>query len=475
MADLHYMPAAEALARFKRRALSPVELMAAVIARAEAVEPVINAFAARYFDEAMARAKKAEAKYAKTDGRPRSLEGLPLAVKDDTAIAGKPGTAGSLVPANQVTGPTNPSVGRLIRAGAIVHARTTCPEFVWPWVCYSKRYGVTRNPWNPAFTSGSSSGGSGAALAAGTTPLATGSDSAGSIRHPAALCGVVGFKPPFGRNPNVAAYNNDAYFHIGPMARTVADCALMQNAMAGPHPLDHNTVRPKLRIPGEPKGIAGLRIAYSIDLGCYEVHADVRRETAAAVAALAEAGAAVSEVAVDWAGEAVEASHAWGAHIYADDFTAAVRDHAELVCDYTPHFARYNEGVTAADFHRAMTVAGRVWWEHLGPLFRSYDAFVCPTVATHEVAADMKPWDDSLRVNGKPVGASDWAMTSLFNMFGRCPVLAVPSGMTTGGLPTSVQIAGRPYDDVTVFRVARALEARRPLTGRPAIASVRHG
>ena len=473
MTELHYMPAAEALAHFKRRALSPVELMAAVIARAEAVEPVINAFAARYFDEAMARARKAEAKYAK--GRPRSLEGLALAVKDDTAIAGKPGTAGSLVPANRVTGPTNPSIGRLIRAGAIVHARTTCPEFVWPWVCYSKRYGVTRNPWNPAFTSGSSSGGSGAALAAGTTPLATGSDSAGSIRHPAALCGVVGYKPPFGRNPNVAAYNNDAYFHIGPMARTVADCALMQNVMAGPHPLDHNTVRPKLRIPGEPKGIAGLRIAYSIDLGCYEVHADVRRETEAAVAALADAGAAVSEVAIDWAGEAVEASHAWGAHIYADDFTAAVRDHADLVCDYTPYFARYNEAVTAADFHRAMTVAGRVWWEHLGPLFRKFDAFVCPTVATHEVAADMKPWDDSLRINGKPVGASDWPMTALFNMFGRCPVLAVPSGMTTGGLPTSVQIAGRPYDDVTVFRVAGALEARRPLAGRPAIAPVRHG
>ena len=204
MTELAYLSAAEALAAFRAGTLSPVELMAAVIARAEAVEPTVNAFAATYFDEAMARARKAEAKYAKPGGRTRALEGLALAVKDDTAIAGKPGTAGSLVPTNRVEGPTNPSIERLIRAGAIVHARSTCPEFVWPWVCYSKAHGVTRNPWNPAYTSGASSGGSGAALAAGATTLATGSDSAGSIRHPAAMCGVVGYKPPFGRNPNSA-------------------------------------------------------------------------------------------------------------------------------------------------------------------------------------------------------------------------------------------------------------------------------
>ena len=467
MTDLAYLSAAEALALFKRRALSPVELMAAVIARAEAVEPTINAFAARYFDEAMARARKAEAKYARPGGRTRALEGLALAVKDDTAIAGKPGRAGSLLPANRVEGPTNPSIARLIRAGAIVHARSTCPEFVWPWVCTSKACGVTRNPWNPALTSGASSGGSGAALAAGTTTLASGSDSAGSIRHPAAMCGVVGYKPPYGRNPNGAPTNHDAYFQIGPMTRTVGDCALMQNVMAGPHALDHATVRPRLRIPAELKGIAGLRIAYSIDLGVFEVAHDVRRETLAALAALAEAGAGTVEVDTSWAGEAIAASHAWGGHIYADDFSAAVRDHPDLVCDYTPYFAAQNEAITAADFHRAMTLAGRVWWAHLGPLFQKFDAFVCPTVSTTEVAADMKPWDDSLRVNGKPVGAGDWVMTSLFNMFSRCPALAVPSGVADSGMPTGIQIVGRPYDDVTVFRMARALEQRRPWMDTP--------
>lgn len=462
MTDLAYMSATEAIARFKARTLSPVELMEAVIARAEVVEPTINAFAARYYDEALAKARKAEAKYAKPGGRVRALEGLPLAVKDDTAIKGKLGTAGSLVPANHVGGHTNPSVERLLRAGAIVHARTTCPEFVWHWACYSKAYGVTRNPWNPAFTCGASSGGSGAALAAGSATLATGSDSGGSIRHPAALCGVVGYKPPFGRNPNSPAYNNDAYFHIGPMTRTVDDAVLMQNVMAGPHPLDHNTVRPKLKIPRDLKGIEGLRIAWSMDLGCFEVAENIQRETRRALDVLAAAGAEVVEVDASWAAEAVDAAHAWGGHIYADDFVNAVRDHPDAVTDYTPYFARANEKLTAAQFHRSMTVAGRVWWDHFGPLFKRHDAFICPTVSTVEVAADIKPWDETLRVNGKPVGASDWAMTGLFNMYGRCPALAVPSGLTPGGSPTGIQIVARPYDDVTAFRVAKALEQRQP-------------
>jgi Asp-tRNA(Asn)/Glu-tRNA(Gln) amidotransferase A subunit family amidase len=468
MTDLAYMPATEAIAQFKARTLSPVELMAAVIARAEAVEPTINAFAARYYDEAMAKARKAEAKYAKPGGRVRALEGLPLAVKDDTAILGKLGTAGSLVPANHVGGHTNPSAERLIRAGAIVHARSTCPEFVWAWVCYSKAYGVTRNPWNPDYTCGASSGGSGAALAAGSATLATGSDSGGSIRHPAALCGVVGYKPPYGRNPNSPAYNNDAYFHIGPMTRNVDDCVLMQNVMAGPHPLDHNTVRPKMKIPRDLKDIKGMRIAWSMDLGYFEVAENIQRETRRTLEILANAGAEVVEVDAGWAAEAVEAAHAWGGHIYADDFVNAVRDHPDAVTDYTPYFAEANDKLTAAQFHRSMTVAGRVWWDHFGPLFKQFDAFLCPTVSTVEVAADMKPWDDSLRVNGKPVGASDWAMTGLFNMYGRCPVLAVPSGSTPGGSPTGIQIVARPYDDVTAFRIARALEQRQPWMDDPA-------
>ncbi len=143
--------------------------------------------------------------------------------------------------------------------GAIVHARTTAPEFSCAGFTHSRIWGVTRNPWNPDFAVGGSSGGSGAALASGTATLASGSDIGGSIRIPAAYNGVVGFKPPYGRVPQEAPFNLDVYCHCGPMARTVADCALFENALAGPHPHDHASLRPKLELPARPEPAAGLR------------------------------------------------------------------------------------------------------------------------------------------------------------------------------------------------------------------------
>ncbi|MBT6202486.1 MAG: amidase, partial [Rhodospirillaceae bacterium] len=188
--DLCYLSATRALDLFRARELSPVDLLLEQIKRAEAVEPVVNALAYTFFDEALDAARKAEARYMKTDGRLRKLEGLTLAVKEDTAVKGRPRTFGSLIFKNNIADHTNPSVERLMRSGAIVHALTTCPEFVWPWTCTSNLHGVTRNPWNTEITSGASSGGAAAASASGTTTLATGSDSAGSIRMPAAMCGI---------------------------------------------------------------------------------------------------------------------------------------------------------------------------------------------------------------------------------------------------------------------------------------------
>jgi Asp-tRNA(Asn)/Glu-tRNA(Gln) amidotransferase A subunit family amidase len=452
-----YLPATEALDLFRSGKLSPVELMHAVIEQAEATEPAVNAFADCYFEEAIWQAKKAEIKYHNTKNNPGSLEGLPVAVKDDTAIQGHRTTVGSLLLKDNVSDYTNPSIERLLQAGAIIHARTTCPEFCWPWVCDSRMYGVTRNPWNLDYTCGGSSGGSAAALAAGSTILATGTDSAGSIRQPAAMCGVVGYKPPYGRNPSSPLESFDAYNHVGPMTRTVGDCALMQNVMSGPHPLDHTSVEPKLRIPKRHDPVAGLKIAYTIDFGCYEVADDVRRETLSSLAALRSAGAETVEVETGWAAAAIESAGHYGDHIYADNFTRAVEEHPEQVCDYTAYFAQQNNKITAADFHASLTIAGETWWHHLGPLFNEFDALVCPTVATQEVPAAMRPWEE-LIVNGKSIGASDWVMTILFNMFSRCPVLAIPSGMTDGGMPAGIQIVGRPLDDSTVFQIASELE-----------------
>ena len=358
--EVHYLSASEAMRLFKSRKLSPVELMQAVIARAAAIELAINAFADSYFDEALTEARKAEAKFMKTDGQVRALEGLPLAVKDDTAIEGRVSTVGSLWLKDHVDDHTNPSIERLIRAGAIVHARTTCPEFCWPWTCDTRIHGITRNPWNLALTCGASSGGSGAALAVGSTTLASGTDSLGSIRHPAAMCGVVGYKPPYGRNPDSPGSNFDFYNHVGPMARTVADCIAMQNVMSGPHPLDHATIHPGLRIPAELENIAGMKIAYSVDLGCFPVVSDVRRELIETMNGLKAAGAQIEELSIDWAEQAIAVAANFGDHLYADQFTQAVRDHPDEVCDYSIHFARLCEEVSAADFRAVLDIAGRV-------------------------------------------------------------------------------------------------------------------
>ncbi len=186
-------------------------------------------------------------------------------MKDESSIAGYPTTNASEILRDFVPETTSPTNERLLEAGMIVHARTATPEFSCAAFTHSRMWGVTRNPWNTAFTPGGSSGGSGAAFAAGSTTIATGSDIGGSIRIPASCCGVVGFKPPYGRNPDDPPFSLDFYNHTGPMARSVEDIVLMQNVMAGPHPRDIATVRPKLTLPSSYPGLKDARIAYSID------------------------------------------------------------------------------------------------------------------------------------------------------------------------------------------------------------------
>ena len=230
--DLCYLSATDAVELFRRREMAPRELMEAVIARAEEVEPTINAFTDTFFKEALTAADAAADAYANGTNRP--LEGLALAVKDEPHIEGQRITEGSLLFADQVATDTDPIAQRVIDAGAIVHARTATPEFSMAAVTWSHLHGVTRNPWNPDLTCGGSSGGSGASLAAGTSTLATGSDIAGSIRIPSSLNGLIGFKPPWGRVPEYWPWNRETYAASGPLARTVNDSALFENAISGP-------------------------------------------------------------------------------------------------------------------------------------------------------------------------------------------------------------------------------------------------
>ncbi len=456
MTDPCYLSATETLELFRTRELSPVELLDSQISRASEMEPTVNALAYTHFDQAMDAARKAERRYGRTDGRPRKLEGLTLVVKEDTAIRGFLQTYGSMIHRRNIADHTNPSVERLIRAGAIVHAQATCPEFVWPWTCTSKLHGVTRNPWNPDVTCGASSGGSAAAVASGTTSLATGSDSAGSIRMPAAMCGIVGYKPPYGRNPASPDVALDPFFTVGPMTRTTDDAALMQNIMSGYHRHDQASLTQRTRIPLGLQDVSGMKIAWSYDLDIYAVSEVVRRNMDTVMALLESLGVELEWIPTHWAAAVKSSYGAWGGLIYADEFRDAVTQAPDQVSVYTKTFADENDAYTPRMLHECMKIIGAAWRD-FGSVLSKFDAFICPTVGTNEIPAEWPDWVDPLPVGGKSFDIHDIVMTPIFNAFGRCPALAVPSGFATNGVPTGIQIVGNPCDDKAVFRVAQTL------------------
>jgi len=460
MDDLHYLSAVDALRMFRSRELSPVELMQAVLDRADEVEPTINAFAETFHERAIEQARAAEATYAGS-GAPRPLEGIPVAVKEEAPIAGQRNTLGSLPLRDVVADQTAAFAQRILDAGGIVHARSTTPEFSCAPVTWSKLWGVTRNPWNGAYSPGGSSGGSGASLAAGSTTLATGSDIGGSIRIPSSFCGVVGFKPPYGRVPEIEVFNLDHYCHEGPMARTVADCALLENVIAGPHPSDVVSLRPKLEIPDRLEPVAGMRIALSTDLGCYAVDEDVAANTLAAADRLREAGAVVEEVALPW--DLAKITRAADIH-FAMIFGASEREFYEKHKDDMTSYAR--RLVEEADLIPKEAFVEGLKLEHeiyapLGEVLEANDALICPTFAVPALTAEYD-FGDPVEVGGESVDGLAVLMTIPFNISSRCPVLSIPSGLSREGVPTGLSVVGKTYDDVTAFRVAAAHERLLP-------------
>ncbi len=456
--ELCYLSAVDAIALFKARKLSPVELLEALIARAEEVEPTVNAFSFEYFDEARDAARKAEERYSKGNERP--LEGIPLAVKDESYIEGKITTNGSLLLQENVAVTTSLIIERLLDAGAIVHARTATPEFSIAGVTWSKLWGVTRNPWNREMTCGGSSGGSAAALAAGTTMLANGSDIGGSIRIPASFCGLVGFKAPYGRNPEDAPFNLEYYDHPGPMARNVADCILMQNVISGPHPLDIASLKPKLVLPSTYEDIRGWRIAYSMDLGYAPVDSEVRQKTLGALDTFRELGASVEEVDLGWTEATGKAAMD---HLGYGVMGGFLREFYEAAGDqmtsYASAFAQLAEKVTWKDYMAAEMVAAEMYGK-MSEIFANYDLFICPTVASTGIAADFDPTKDEVWIDGTKVEPNlGWAVTTPFNMLSRCPVLSVPTGFASNSVPTGMQLVGPTYEDGIVFQAAAAYEA----------------
>lgn len=479
--DLAYLGAVEALAAFSARALSPVELLEALIERAAAVEPEVNAFAETLFDEARAEARRAERRWAA--GMARPLEGLPVAAKESQALVGRVVTDGLLRPVDPArAAKTAWALERLRAAGAIVHARTTTSELTCMPMSHATRWGTTRNPWDLSKSVGGSSGGSAAALAAGTTTLATGTDIGGSIRAPAALAGVVGYKPPHGRVPLEPPRNTDTWLHAGALARSVADVALMANAIAGPHPGDRASLPAVPPLPSDLGSAAGMRVAFCARPGDLPVEDAVAANAERVAASLAGAGVEVDEIELDWRLEEINEAM-WGRGDLAGARTALAleREHPGSLSPYAVEcFERSLAAAEEIPLERRVALEGRLR-ESVHALFETYDAVIVPTMGVAAMDAGEDYAERPLLVDGRPLDHfCDAALTPIFNVASCCPVLTVPSGLAavaepgvtadgapSPGAPTAVQVAGPPAADATAFRLAAEIERVAPWERSP--------
>ncbi len=464
-ADLCYLSATEALARFAQGTLSPVDILQAQIAQHQRVNPSVNAIVMDYFDEALVQARHAEQAYRNGTNRP--LEGITVAVKDEHNIAGKRTTQGSLLLVDNVPTYTDPICERLIAAGAIIHARTATPEFSSNYCTWSKLYGVTRTPWNLDYSAGGSSGGSGAALAAGMTTLATGSDIGGSIRAPAAQNAIVGYKPPHGRVPKAAPSNLIHYYTDGPMARTVDDVVLMENIIAGPHRGDINSLKPKVVLPTTYPDVNGMRIALCVTMGGKPVDQDVRRNTIAMAECFRSLGAIVNEVEIGW-DESADANRAYNTYLFylaIGMMEAGIGKHPDFdaqATSYVKWLVERGRELTKDDFISTLPVESFLY-DCIQTIFDTHDLLICPTMSLASVKADFDFSRDTLIVDGRedPTVPGP-GMTGYFNVLSSLPVISVPSGFDRNGVPTGLQIVGPAFEEAPVFRAARALEQARP-------------
>ncbi len=464
--ELAYMTATEQLQLFRQKKLSPVEVLKAQLRLTEQRGKVVNCFTYLHPKEAMAQAQESERRWQQ--GNPRALEGITVALKDEMAVKGWTMTAGSTVFRDRVMTTNDPIVVKLLDAGAVLHAQTTVPEMYFLGVTWSDLWGVTRNPWNLQYAVGGSSGGSGAALAAGLTTLATGSDMGGSIRIPAAFNGLWGFKPPYGRVPVEPTYVSLLPSVLGPLARTLPDMIRLENVISGPAPGVMNSLRPKLDLPLAYAGVKGMRIAYSPNQGWAKVSENVRRNTEAALAALERQGAVITKVDLD-----LGVSGSDIRKVLMESLLTGIQgaDMADLVSQkdqltsYGRHFAELaSTSMGPQQARHAAQVSAEIYRRVDAQVFQSgYQALIMPTLTTSEIPADIDPFRDTLLVDGVEVDPlAGWVLTPLWNLLNWNPVLAAPTGLDPDNMPTSIQIIAPTYEDATCMRVGSALASAMP-------------
>ena len=462
-----YMPAFELLKRFRARQLSPVEVLKAQIKRYESVGSQVNCGTYTHFDEALQAAQESEQRYQKGD--PRALEGITVGMKDEDGLAGWTMTAGSLLLKDNKLERNTPVADKLIEAGVVMHLQTTVPEFYAHACTWSKLWGVTRNPWNLHYSVGGSSGGSGAALAAGITTLATGSVMGGSIRIPSSFNGVFGFKQPHGRVPVVPGDEIMPQSTSGPIARTLQDLALFQTVLCCPHRGQMSALRPKLDYPTSYPDIKGWRIAYSPNQGWGTIDPDVERNTNTALKILEQQGAFVEQVDMNWNGAEIittvmKSLLATGmGSMLAPLMEPSLQEQMTSYGRYFVELAQQELG--AKQLAETQGYAAERFREYDDLFAQGFRAFICPTVATNRVPADFDPVapDATLTINGKAVNPqTGWALTSAFNLMYTIPVVNAPTGFDANRVPTGMQIAARSYDDLIAFQVAAAYAQAAP-------------
>lgn len=452
------LSALELSQRFRRRELSPVETVIAVLARLDALNPKLNAFCFEDRAQTLADARASEARWQA--GAPLSmLDGVPISIKDLILTKGWPTRRGSrTVDVNQPWNDDAPSVARLREAGLVIFGKTTTPEFGIKGTTDNTLTGVTRNPWNLDRTPGGSSGGSAAAVAAGIGPLSIGTDGAGSVRIPAAFTGGFGLKPSFGRVPAWPLSPFGTVAHLGPHTRTVTDAAMLMNVIARPDVRDWTSLPFDSRdyTVGLNDGIRGLRVAFSPTLGYVK---DVHPEVAAAVRksadALANLGAQVEEVDPGFDNPLEITMKLWfvGSATLYNAMTPAQQAQVDPALAAQ---AEQGSKVTVAEL-QALTKRRGELGIHMRKFHDRFDLLVTPGVSVPAFKARASnEWDTPI------ANFLDWTPFSYpFNLTQQ-PACVCPCGFDADGLPLATQIVGPMHGDALVLRAARALESAQP-------------
>jgi Asp-tRNA(Asn)/Glu-tRNA(Gln) amidotransferase A subunit family amidase len=439
--------------------LSAETLVAESLERIATHDAEVNAFTIVLGEQALAQARA-------LDAAPRStlpLAGVPISVKDHIWLAGSPATNGSAALRDFVPDVDAVPVARLKAAGAIVVGKTNNPEFCYRGYTDNDVWGLTRNPWSLDRTPGGSSGGAGASVAYGATTLALGTDGGGSIRIPAAFCGLVGHKPTFGLVPKMPGFRGWPSLSVdGPLTRTVRDAVLALSVMAGPAPADDKTWPVLLEDPREVDW-STLRVAVSEDLGWAPVEPVVRAAFRRAVGMLADAGAQV----VDAHPDAAYPTQLWNDISLPEGFASEgplLAEWAQRLTAGTREIIEAGRAVTAQSYLDAQE-RRRSFTQTWAEFFESYDVLLTPSMPLPAFGTDVT---GPRTIDGTPVDPffDDWCVLALPANLAGLPACAVPTGFDPDGLPLGMQIMGPRWSDARVLSVAAAWEQLSPWAER---------